>query len=134
MIAGVVGTFFGGPLSDRFGKRNLILFSMLGSAPLALLLPHIPLVWVAPLFAVLGFILFSNFSVIVVYTQELMPGKVGMASGLIVGLAFGMGALGAVVLGKLADMYGLTFTMMFCSFLPLLGIVSWLLPNDRKAQ
>ncbi len=134
MIAGVAGTFFGGPLSDRFGKRNLILFSMLGSAPLALLLPHIPLVWVAPLFAVLGFILFSNFSVIVVYTQELMPGKVGMASGLIVGLAFGMGALGAVVLGKLADLYGLTFTMMFCSFLPLLGIVSWLLPNDRKVQ
>jgi FSR family fosmidomycin resistance protein-like MFS transporter len=134
MIAGVAGTFFGGPLSDRFGKRNLILFSMLGSAPLALLLPHIPLVWVAPLFAVLGFILFSNFSVIVVYTQELMPGKVGMASGLIVGLAFGMGALGAVVLGKLADMYGLTFTMMFCSFLPLLGVVSWLLPNDRKVQ
>jgi FSR family fosmidomycin resistance protein-like MFS transporter len=133
MVAGVLGTFFGGPLADRFGKRNIILLSMLGSAPLALLLPYVSLTWVVPLFLAIGFILSSSFSVTVVYAQELLPGKVGMVSGLIVGLAFGMGALGAVALGKLADMYSLSFIMMVCSFLPLLGVLSWLLPNDRKA-
>ncbi|MGG0188409.1 MFS transporter [Bacillus rhizoplanae] len=134
MIAGVLGTFFGGPLADRFGKRNIIVFSMLGSAPLALLLPHVSLVWVVPLFLCIGFISSSSFSVIVVYAQELVPGKVGMVSGLIVGLAFGLGALGAVVLGKLADIYSLNFIMLLCSMLPLIGLSSWLLPNDRKTM
>ncbi|WP_028402653.1 MFS transporter [Ectobacillus panaciterrae] len=133
MIAGVIGTFFGGPIADRFGKKNVILFSMIGSAPLALLLPYVSLAWVVPLFIAIGFIMSSSFSVTVVYAQELLPGKVGMVSGLIVGLAFGMGALGAVALGKLADMYSLGFIMTVCSFLPLLGVLSWLLPNDRKA-
>ncbi|MFX3623172.1 MAG: MFS transporter [Ectobacillus sp.] len=132
MIAGVLGTFFGGPLSDRFGKRNIILFSMIGATPLALALPHVSLGWVIPLFLLIGFILSSSFSVTVVYAQELMPGKIGMVSGLIVGLAFGMGAVGSVALGKLADMYSLSFIMMLCSLLPLLGVFSWLLPNDRK--
>ncbi|MED1104460.1 MFS transporter [Bacillus paramycoides] len=132
MIAGVLGTFFGGPLADRFGKKKIIVFSMLGSAPLALLLPHVSLVWVVPLFLCIGFISSSSFSVIVVYAQELVPGKVGMVSGLIVGLAFGLGALGAVVLGKLADMYSLQFIMLLCSCLPLIGLTSWLLPNDKK--
>ncbi|SFI07528.1 MULTISPECIES: MFS transporter [unclassified Bacillus (in: firmicutes)] len=134
MIAGVLGTFFGGPLADRFGKRNIIVFSMLGSAPLALLLPHVSLVWVVPLFLCIGFISSSSFSVIVVYAQELVPGKVGMVSGLIVGLAFGLGALGAVILGKLADIYSLNFIMILCSTLPLIGLSSWLLPNDRKTM
>jgi len=132
MIAGVLGTFFGGPLADRFGKKNMIVFSMLGSAPLALLLPHVSLVWVVPLFLCIGFISSSSFSVIVVYAQELVPGKVGMVSGLIVGLAFGLGALGAVVLGKLADIYSLQFIMILCSCLPLIGLTSWLLPSDKK--
>ncbi|QWG33043.1 MFS transporter [Bacillus mycoides] len=132
MIAGVLGTFFGGPLADRFGKKKIIVFSMLGSAPLALLLPHVSLMWVVPLFLCIGFISSSSFSVIVVYAQELVPGKVGMVSGLIVGLAFGLGALGAVVLGKLADMYSLQFIMLLCSCLPLIGLTSWLLPNDKK--
>lgn len=132
MIAGVLGTFFGGPLADRFGKKNIIVFSMLGSAPLALLLPHVSLVWVVPLFLCIGFISSSSFSVIVVYAQELVPGKVGMVSGLIVGLAFGLGALGAVVLGKLADIYSLQFIMILCSCLPLIGLTSWLLPTDKK--
>ncbi|HDR8160523.1 TPA: MFS transporter [Bacillus cereus] len=132
MIAGVLGTFFGGPLADRFGKKNIIVFSMLGSAPLALLLPHVSLVWVVPLFLCIGFISSSSFSVIVVYAQELVPGKVGMVSGLIVGLAFGLGALGAVVLGKLADIYSLQFIMILCSCLPLIGLTSWLLPSDKK--
>ncbi|MDM5154372.1 MFS transporter [Bacillus sp. DX1.1] len=132
MIAGVLGTFFGGPLADRFGKKNIIVFSMLGSAPLALLLPHVSLTWVVPLFICIGFISSSSFSVIVVYAQELVPGKIGMVSGLIVGLAFGLGALGAVVLGKLADVYSLNFIMVLCSCLPLIGLTSWLLPSDRK--
>ncbi|PEA90069.1 MFS transporter [Bacillus thuringiensis] len=132
MIAGVLGTFFGGPLADRFGKKNIIVFSMLGSAPLALLLPHVSLVWVVPLFLCIGFISSSSFSVIVVYAQELVPGKVGMVSGLIVGLAFGLGALSAVVLGKLADIYSLQFIMLLCSCLPLIGLTSWLLPSDKK--
>lgn len=132
MIAGVLGTFFGGPLADRFGKKTIIVFSMIGSAPLALLLPHVSLVWVVPLFLCIGFISSSSFSVIVVYAQELVPGKVGMVSGLIVGLAFGLGALGSVVLGKLADIYSLQFIMLLCSSLPLIGLTSWLLPSDKK--
>ncbi|PFY76339.1 MFS transporter [Bacillus wiedmannii] len=132
MIAGVLGTFFGGPLADRFGKKTIIVFSMLGSAPLALLLPHVSLMWDVPLFLCIGFISSSSFSVIVVYAQELVPGKVGMVSGLIVGLAFGLGALGSVVLGKLADIYSLQFIMLLCSCLPLIGLTSWLLPSDKK--
>ncbi|HJV47229.1 MAG TPA: MFS transporter [Bacillota bacterium] len=134
LAAGVLGTFFGGPLADRFGKRNVLLFSMLGSAPLALVLPYVGLNWVFPIFLLMGFILLSSFSVTVVYAQELIPGMVGLVSGLIVGLAFGMGALGSVVLGKLADLYGLHFIMIFCSFLPILGIFTVFLPSDQKLK
>ncbi|MEW9667830.1 MFS transporter [Ammoniphilus sp. 3BR4] len=134
LVAGVLGTFLGGPLADRFGKRNILLFSMLGSAPMALVLPHVPLVWVYPIFFLMGFVLLSSFSVSVVYAQELVPGRVGMVSGLIVGLAFGMGALGSVVLGKMADLYGLQIVMLFCSVLPLLGISTFLLPSDEKLR
>ena len=134
MIAGVFGTFFGGPLADRFGKRNVLLVSMLGSAPFALMLPHVTLGVAAPLLLLIGFILQSSFSVTVVYAQELLPGKIGLVSGLIVGLAFGMGALGAVIFGKLADIYSLQFIMLFCSILPLLGILTWLLPSDKEVK
>ncbi len=134
LAAGVLGTFLGGPLGDRFGKRNMILFSLLASAPLALLLPYLPLNWVYPIIMLLGFILLSSFSVTVVYAQELIPGMVGLTSGLIVGLAFGMGALGSVVLGKLADVFGLPNIMIFCSLLPLLGILTVFLPSDKKLK
>jgi MFS transporter, FSR family, fosmidomycin resistance protein len=132
MIAGAIGTFVGGPLADRFGKRNLMLFSTLGTAPFALMLPYLPLAWVLPAVFLAGFILSLSFSTFVVYAQELLPGNVGMASGLIVGLAFGMGALGAVVLGKIADLYNLNTLMILCSFLPLLGALTWWLPKEKS--
>ncbi|MBS2772176.1 MFS transporter [Anoxybacteroides rupiense] len=131
MIAGAIGTFVGGPLADRFGKKNLMLFSTVGTAPFALLLPHLPLGWALPALFLAGFILSLSFSTFVVYAQELLPGNVGMASGLIVGLAFGMGALGAVVLGKIADTYTLKSLMWMCSFLPLLGVLTYWLPKDK---
>ncbi|RIW28629.1 MFS transporter [Bacillus salacetis] len=134
MFAGVLGTFFGGPLADRFGKRNIIFLSMLGSAPLTLLLPYLPLAAVIPVFFLIGFILSSSFSVTVVYAQELLPRKIGMVSGLTVGLAFGMGAVGSVLFGSLADLYSIRFVMILCSFLPLFGVLTWLLPKDREIR
>lgn len=134
MIAGVIGTLFGGALADRFGKRNLILFSMLGAMPFSLFLPYASLEWALPLLFLYGMIITSSFAVTVVYAQELLPGKVGVASGLIVGLAFGMGAIGSVVLGKMADLYGLKFVMQFSSMLPLLGLLTLFLPSDRKLR
>ncbi|ASS74989.1 MFS transporter [Tumebacillus algifaecis] len=134
MIAGVIGTFIGGPLGDRFGKRKMIFFSMIGAAPFALLLPHVGLALAYPLLFVIGVILSTSWSVTVVYAQELIPGKVGTVSGLIVGLAFGLGAIGSIALGKLSDVQGLNFTMLFCSVLPLLGILTYLLPTDQKLK
>ena len=132
LAAGVAGTFFGGILADRIGRKKMMLISILGAAPFALVLPHLPLQFVYPLIVALGFILQSGFSVSVVYAQELMPGKVGTASGLITGLAFGMGGLGAVVLGYLADAHSLSFVMIACSVLPLIGLLAIMLPKDRK--
>lgn len=132
LLAGVLGTYFGGVLADRLGLKNMIVFSISGAAPLALILPHLPLFWVYPVITLLGFIVLSGFSVTVVYAQFLMPSKVGMASGLTTGLAFGMGAIGAVALGKAADVYGLQPVMLFCSTLPLVGLFALLLPSDRK--
>lgn len=132
LAAGVAGTFFGGIMADRIGRKKMMLISILGAAPFALVLPHLPLAWVYPLIVLLGFILQSGFSVSVVYAQELMPGKVGTASGLITGLAFGMGGLGAVVLGYMADAYTLGFVMVMCSVLPLIGLLAILLPKDRR--
>ncbi|MGM9988945.1 MAG: MFS transporter [Bacillaceae bacterium] len=129
MIAGVIGTFLGGPLADRFGKRTVIIFSLLGVAPLAIFLPYVPLSFAFILISIIGFINFSSFAVIVVYAQELVPGRIGMVSGLTVGLAFGMGAIGSVALGGLADIFSISFLMTFCSFLPFLGLLSLLLPK-----
>ncbi|OIU71514.1 MFS transporter [Rossellomorea aquimaris] len=134
MFAGVLGTFLGGPLADRFGKRNIIFFSMLGAAPLTLALPYLPLEIVFPVIFCIGFIISSSFSVIVVYAQELLPKKIGMVSGLTVGFAFGMGAVGAVLFGGLADLYSIRFVMILCSFLPLLGMLTFLLPTDEMVR
>ena len=133
-IMGVVGTFLGGPLADKFGRRNLIMLSMLGATPLAVFLPYANLSWAYAILIINGFILLSSFSVTVVYAQELVPGNIGMVSGLIVGLAFGMGAIGSVALGALGDMFGLKTVMILGSLLPLLGIFTAFLPSDEKLR
>ncbi|MBP1156678.1 MULTISPECIES: MFS transporter [unclassified Paenibacillus] len=132
--AGALGTFMGGPLSDKFGRRNLIFFSMVGSAPLALLLPYANPFWAYVILLVNGFIILSSFSVSVVYAQELIPGKIGTVSGLITGLAFGLGALGAVALGGLIDALHLPVVMQMVSILPLIGLLTFFLPHDRTLK
>lgn len=134
LLSGAVGTFFGGPLSDKFGKRNIMLFSMLGAAPLSLLLPYVSLPFAFAICLINGFILLSSFSVMVVYAQELVPGKVGTVSGLITGLAFGIGGIGSATLGLFADHIGLHFVMLFCSLLPFVGLVAFFLPSDKKMR
>ncbi|MGM0861890.1 MFS transporter [Bacillus atrophaeus] len=134
LLFGAGGTFLGGPLADRFGKRTVIIFSLLVSAPLAILLPFAGPVLAYGVLALIGVILMSSFSVTVVYAQELVPGKIGTMSGLTVGLAFGMGAIGAVALGALIDSAGLTPTMIAIAFLPILGILAVLLPSDQKLR
>lgn len=126
------GTLVGGPLGDRFGRKYVIWFSILGAAPFALMLPYANLFWTGILSVVIGFILSSAFSAILVYAQELMPGKVGMISGLFFGFAFGMGGLGSALLGYLADHTGIRFVFEICAFLPLIGIVTAFLPNLKK--
>lgn len=134
LAAGAVGTFFGGPLADKFGKRNIILLSMIGSAPLAIILPYVGPLAAYIILVVLGFIIMTSFSVTVVYAQELLPGKIGTVSGLIVGLAFGMGAIGSVALGSVADSFGLVPTIRTVGFLPLLGLLTIFLPSDTALR
>lgn len=132
MAAGVIGTFFGGVLADKIGLKKMIVLSVAGAAPFALILPHLPQFWIYPVIFFTGLILQSGFSVTVVYAQQLLPGNIGMASGLITGLAFGMGAVGAVALGKLSLVMGRADMMTFASFLPLLGLLAFLLPRERS--
>lgn len=134
LAAGAVGTFAGGPMADRFGRRNMIWFSILGTAPFSLLLPYANLFWSAVLCFFIGFILLSGFSVIIVYAQELLPGKVGTVSGLFFGLAFGLGGLGSVVLGTLADHTSIAFVIQICAFLPLIGLLAAFLPTDATLR
>jgi FSR family fosmidomycin resistance protein-like MFS transporter len=123
------GTFFGGPIGDRIGRKQVIWFSILGVAPFSLLLPHVDLFWTGVLSMIIGFILASAFSAIVVFAQELMPGNVGMIAGLFFGLMFGFGGIGGALLGYLADIHGIEEVFLICSFLPLLGILTALLPS-----
>jgi FSR family fosmidomycin resistance protein-like MFS transporter len=132
LLAGAIGIFSGGPLSDRFGKKNIILYSMIGSAPLSFILPFVSLPWVYPLLILNGFIILSSFSVTLVYALELVPGKIGTISGMVFGLSFGMAAIGAIALGKLADEFGLQFIMIVCGCLPALGIFTFLLPSEKE--
>ncbi|GAA4703280.1 MFS transporter [Brevibacillus fulvus] len=134
MLAGAVGTFFGGPIADRFGKRNLLIVSTLGALPFTLLIPYVTGFWAYPLLMINGLIMMSSFSVAVVYAQELMPGRVGMVSGLITGLSFGMGGIGASALGKMADSLGLSFVIIFCSIMPVIGLIGFFLPKDATLE
>ena len=119
----------GGPIGDKIGRKYVIWFSILGVAPFTLILPHASLFWTGVLTVIIGLILASAFSAILVYAQELIPGKTGMVSGLFFGLAFGMGGVGAAVLGQIADMTSIEQVYQYCAFLPLLGIFTVLLPN-----
>jgi len=124
-----VGTICGGPLGDRFGRKHLIWFSILGALPFTLAMPYVGLMGTTVLSVFAGVILASAFSAIVVYGQELLPGRVGMISGLFFGLSFGMGGLGAAALGWLADRTSITFVYDVCSFLPAIGLLAAFLPN-----
>lgn len=127
------GTFFGGPIGDRIGRKAVIWFSILGAAPFTLALPYADLFWTSILSVIIGFILASAFSAIVVYAQELVPGNVGMIAGIFFGLMFGFGGIGAALLGYLADSHGILFVYSLCSYLPLLGVLAILLPRTKKA-
>jgi FSR family fosmidomycin resistance protein-like MFS transporter len=132
LAAAAVGTILGGPFGDRIGRKRVIWFSILGTLPFTLALPYANLFWTGPLVVIIGLILASAFPAIVVFAQELVPGKVGMISGLFFGLAFGMGGLGAASLGALADSIGIERVYDLCSFLPLIGLLAALLPDIEQ--
>jgi MFS transporter, FSR family, fosmidomycin resistance protein len=129
LAAVAVGTIVGGPLGDRIGRKYVIWGSILGVLPFTLLLPHANLVWTAVLTVPIGMILASAFPAIVVYAQELMPGKTGTVAGLFFGFAFGMGGVGAAVLGWFADRYSITAIYEVCAFLPIIGLLAAFLPS-----
>ncbi|HEM6889938.1 TPA: MFS transporter [Providencia rettgeri] len=129
LFAVAAGTMIGGPIGDKIGRKYVIWFSILGVAPFTLILPYASLYWTGILTVIIGMILASAFSAILVYAQELIPGKTGMVSGLFFGLAFGMGGVGAAVLGHIADLTSIEQVYHYCAFLPLLGIFTVLLPN-----
>lgn len=135
LFAVAVGTMLGGPIGDRIGRRHVIWGSIFGCAPFTLALPHIEnVVWVMVLAVCVGVIMASAFSAILVLAQELLPGHVGMVSGLFFGLTFGMGGLGAAALGRIADMHGLDFVYQICAWLPLIGILAVFLPDIGRAK
>jgi FSR family fosmidomycin resistance protein-like MFS transporter len=130
------GTLIGGPIGDRIGRKYVIWWSILGVLPFTLLLPYANLFWTGILSVFIGVIIASAFSAILVYAQELVPGRVGLISGLFFGFAFGMGGIGAAVLGKIADMTSIVYVYHLCAYLPVLGLLTGLLPNiePKKAK
>jgi len=134
LAAVAAGTIIGGPVGDRIGRKYVIWVSILGVLPFTLILPYANLLWTGVLSVVIGLILASAFSAILVYAQELIPGRLGMISGLFFGFAFGMGGLGAALLGRLADMTNISFVYHVCSFLPALGLLTGFLPNIEKRR
>ncbi|WLE59022.1 MFS transporter [Burkholderia plantarii] len=129
LAAVAAGTVIGGPIGDRIGRKYVIWTSILGVAPFTLALPHANLFWTSVLTVIIGLVLASAFSAILVYAQELIPGKVGTVAGLFFGLSFGMGGIGAAVLGDLADVKGVSYVYQLCAYLPLLGVLTVLLPD-----
>jgi FSR family fosmidomycin resistance protein-like MFS transporter len=134
LAAAAAGTYIGGPVGDKIGRKYVIWVSILGVLPFSLLLPYSNVFWTSVLSVVIGFIIASAFSAILVYAQELMPGRIGLVSGLFFGLAFGMGGIGAALLGKLADLTDINFVYHVCSFLPAIGILTAFLPNLEPAR
>jgi FSR family fosmidomycin resistance protein-like MFS transporter len=134
LFAVAAGTVLGGPIGDAIGRKRVIWFSILGVAPFTLTLPYANLEWTGILSVVIGFVLASAFSAILVYAQELVPGKVGMISGLFFGLAFGLGGVGAALLGLTADSHGIVFVYRACAWLPLIGVVTALLPDLHRRR
>jgi len=132
LFAAAAGTILGGPLGARFGRKRVIWFSILGVAPFTLALPYANTFWSVALMVPIGAILASAFPAILVYGQELVPGKVGLVAGLFFGFAFGIAAVGAALLGRLADSYGILFVYQICGFLPLIGLVAAFLPDLRR--
>jgi FSR family fosmidomycin resistance protein-like MFS transporter len=134
LAAAAVGTFLGGPVGDRIGRKSVIWVSILGVLPFALLLPHANLFWTGVLSVIIGIVIASAFSAIVVFGQELVPGKVGMISGLFFGFAFGVAGIGAAVLGRVADAYGIFTVYQICAFLPAIGLLAGFLPDLRQRE
>ena len=132
--ASAVGVFFGGPLGDRFGRKYVIWFSIIGALPFTLALPYVDLYWNAVLSIVIGFIISSATPAIIVYAQELMPHRLGMISGLFYGMAFGFGGIGAAVLGQVADWKDINFVYQVCAFLPAIGLLAIFLPQMKRRK
>ncbi len=129
MAAVAVGTLIGGPISGRIGRRETIWISILGALPVTLLLPYASLFWTSVLTIVIGLLMASAFPAIVVYAHELLPGRIGLVSGIFFGFAFGLGGLGAAMMGRIADATSIAFVYHLCSYLPAIGVVVWLLPD-----
>ncbi|MCC6454568.1 MAG: MFS transporter [Caldilineaceae bacterium] len=134
LAAVAVGTYFGGPIGDKVGRKYVIWVSILGVLPFTLIMPHANLLWTAVLSVIIGLILASAFSAIIVYAQELVPGHTGLVAGLFFGFAFGMGGLGAAVFGNIADHQGIDYVYSIASYLPALGILTIFLPNEKRAK
>ncbi|MGH8319374.1 MAG: MFS transporter [Steroidobacteraceae bacterium] len=134
LFAVAAGTLVGGPLGDRIGRKRVIWFSILGTAPFALVLPHVGLAWTVGLSIVIGLVLASAFPAIIVYAQDMLTHRIGMVSGLFYGFSFGLGGIGAAVLGVIADHFGIVFVYQVCAFLPLLGLLAGFLPDVRPPR
>lgn len=134
LASAACGTFFGGPLGDRFGRKYVIWFSILGALPFTLALPYVDLIWTLPLSVVIGFVIASAMPAIIVYAQELMPHRFGMISGMFFGLVFGISGIGAAILGYVADRTGIGFVYHVCAYLPAIGLLAALLPQLKRAE
>jgi FSR family fosmidomycin resistance protein-like MFS transporter len=137
MAAIAVGTLLGGALTDRIGRRPMIWISILGVLPFTMAMPYADLFWTGVLTIIIGLLTASAFPAILVYAHEVLPGRVGFVSGMFFGFAFGLGGLGAAIMGSVADAYGISTVYQICSYLPALGIVAWFLPDlsrERQAK
>ena len=132
LLATAAGTLMGGPIGDRIGRKYVIWMSILGTAPFSILMPHVSLAWTVVLSFCVGFMLSSAFPAILLYAQELLPNKLGLISGLLFGCAFGIAGIASAVLGDMADHYGIEAVYNICAYMPLLGLVTWFLPDLKK--